>query len=50
MHLVQTDHLIPDRRPNLLMIKKRVGKRKEETTVMDITVPAEHRLKIIESE
>ena len=41
---MQTDHLIPARIPNLVMIKKR------NFLVRDFAVPADHRLKIKENE
>ena len=45
----QTDHLISARRPDLIMIKK---KKKENRTcnIVDFAVPADHRVKLKESE
>ena len=46
---IQTDHLISARRPDLTIIKK---KRKKQRTckIVDFTVPADHRVKLKESE
>ena len=43
---IQTDHLIPARRPNLIMInkKRRIYK------IVDFAVPADHRINLKESE
>ena len=40
--MIQTDHLISDRRPNLVIIKK---KRKKRTCLIeDFVIPADHRV------
>ena len=42
---MQTDHLIPARRPNLVIINKK----KRTSGIMDFTVPADHEKKIKEN-
>ena len=46
---IQTDHLIPARRPDLIIIN---NKRKKKTTceIVDFAVPADHRIKLKECE
>ena len=41
---IKTDHLISVRRPDLMIIKKRIGK------IVDFAVPPDHRIKLKESE
>ena len=43
---VQTDHLIPARRPNLVLIDKK----RKACHLVDSAVPADHRVKMKESE
>ena len=43
---IQTDHLIPDRRPDLVI----VNKNKRSCLIVDFAVPADHRVKLKESE
>ena len=43
---IQTDHQIPARRPDLLIINKR----KRICKIVDFTVPADHRINLKESE
>ena len=43
---IQTDHLIPARRPDLMIINKRKRIRK----TVDFAVPADHRINLKESE
>ena len=46
---IQTDHLIPARRPDLIIINKK--KRKKRTCkIVDFAVPADHRIKQKECE
>ena len=45
---IQTDHLISARRPDLIIIKKK--KKKRTCKIMDFNVPADHRIKLKESE
>ena len=45
---IQTDHLIPARRPDLIMINKK--KKKRTCKIVDFTVPADHRIKLKECE
>ena len=49
---VQTDHLIPARRPDLIIInkKKKKKKRKKTCKIVDFAVPADHRIKLKECE
>ena len=42
---IQTDHLIPARRPDLIIIKK-----KRICKIVDFAVPADHRINLKESE
>ena len=44
---IQTDHLIPDRRPDLIIINK---KKKRTCKIVDFAVPADHRIKLKECE
>ena len=43
---IQTDHLIPARRPDLIIIDKK----KSISKIVDFAVPADHRIKLKESE
>ena len=43
---IQTDHLIPARRPDLIIINKK----KRTCKIVDFTVPAAHRIKLKECE
>ena len=43
----QTDHLIPARRPDLIIINK---KKKRTCKIVDFAVPADHRIKLKECE
>ncbi len=43
---IQTDHLISDRRPHLIIINKK----KRTCTIVDFAVPADHRIKPKECE
>ena len=43
---IQTDHLIPARRPDLIIINKKTGICK----IVDFAVPANHRINLKESE
>ena len=43
---IQTDHLIPARRPDLIIINKR----KRICKIVDLAVPADHRINLKESE
>ena len=43
---IQTDHLIPARRPDLIIINKR----KRVCRIVDFAVPADHRINLKESE
>ena len=45
---IQTDHLIPARRPDLIIINKK--KKKRTCKIVDFAVPADHRIKQKESE
>ena len=45
---IQTDHLIPARRPDLIIITKK--KKKENCKIVDFAVPADYRIKLIECE
>ena len=52
---IQTDHLISARKPDLIVInkkKKKKKKKKEKRTckIVDFAVPANHRIKVKESE
>ena len=44
---IQTDHLIPARRPDLIIINK---KKKRICKIFDFAVPADHRMNLKESE
>ena len=46
---VQTDHLIPARRPDLELINKK-KKKKKTCQLVDFAVPADHRVKLKENE
>ena len=43
---IQTDHLIPARRPDLIIINKK----KRTCKIVDFAVPADHRIKLKKSE
>ena len=43
---IQTDHLIPARRPDLIIINKK----KRTCKIVDFAVPADHRINLKESE
>ena len=43
---IQTDHLIPTRRPDLIIINKK----KRTCKIVDFAVPADHRIKLKECE
>ena len=45
---IQTDHLIPARRPDLIIINNK--KRKRTCKIADFAVPADHRIKLKECE
>ena len=49
---IQTDQLIPARRPDLIIINKKKKKRKKKRTckIVDFAVPADHRIKQKECE
>ena len=50
---IQTDQLISARRPDLIVInKKKKKKKKEKRTckIVDFTIPADHKIKLKESE
>ena len=45
---IQTDHLIPARRSDLIIINKK--KKKKNCKIDDFAVPADHRINLKESE
>ena len=47
---IQTDHLIPARRPDLIIINKKEKKKKRTCKIVDFAVPADHRIKLKECE
>ena len=47
---IQTDHLIPARRPDLIIINKKKKKKKRICKIVDFAVPADHRINLKESE
>ena len=47
---IQTDHVIPARRPDLIIINKKKKKRKKICKIVDFAVPADHRINLKESE
>ena len=49
---IQTDHLIPARRPDLIVINKKKKKKKKKRIckIVDFVVPADHRINLKESE
>ena len=50
---IQTDHLIPASRPDLIIIKKKKKKKKKKERtciIVDFAVPADHRIKLKECE
>ena len=44
---IQTDHLIPARRPDLIIM---INKKKRTCKIVDLVVPADHRIKLKECE
>ena len=46
---IQTDHLIPARRPDLIIINKK-KKKKRICRIVDFAVPADHRINLKENE
>ena len=46
---IQTDHLIPARRPDLIIINKK-KKKKKICKIVDFAVPADHRINLKKSE
>ena len=47
---IQTDHLIPARRPDLIIINKKKKKKKRIRKIVDFAVPADHRINLKKSE
>ena len=48
---IQTDHLIPTRKQDLIIINKKKKKKKKRTCkIVDFAVPADHRIKLKECE
>ena len=47
---IQTDHLIPARRSDLIIINKKKKKKKRTCKIFDFAVPADHRIKLKECE
>ena len=47
---IQTDHLIPARRPDLIIINKKKKKKKRTCKIVDFAIPADHRIKLKECE
>ena len=47
---IQTDHLIPARRPDLIIINNQKKKRERIYKIVDFAVPADHRINLKESE
>ena len=48
---IQTDHLIPTRRPDLIIInQKKKKKKKRNCKIVDFAVPADDRIKLKECE
>ena len=47
---IQTDHLIPARRPDLIIINKKKKKKKKICKIVDFAVPVDHRMILKESE
>ena len=49
---IQTDHLFPARRPDLIIIKKKKNKKKRKkiSKFVDFAVPADHGIKLKECE
>ena len=46
---IQTDHLTPARRPDLIIINEKI-KKKRTCKIVDFAVPADHRIKLKECE
>ena len=47
---IQTDHLIPARRPDLIIINKKKKKKKRISKIVDFAVPVDHWINLKESE
>ena len=47
---IQTDHLIPARRPDLIIIDNKKKKKKKIRKIVDFAVPADHRINLKERE
>ena len=47
---IQTDHLIPARRPDLIIINKKKKKKRKFVNFVDFAVPVDHRINLKESE
>ena len=47
---IQTDHLIPARRPDIIIANKKKKKKKRICKIVDFAVPADHRINLKESE
>ena len=47
---IQTDHLIPARRPDLMIITKKKKKKKRICRIVDFAVPVDHRINLKECE
>ena len=47
---IQTDHLTPARRPDLIIINKRKKEKKRTCKIVDFAVPADQRIKLKECE
>ena len=47
---IQTDPLIPARRPDIIIINKKKKKKRRTYKIVDFAVPADHRIKLKECE
>ena len=50
---IQTDHLIPAKRPDLIIINKKKTKKQKQNRIckiVDFAVPADHRINLKENE
>ena len=47
---IHTDHLIPARRPDLIIINNKTKKKKRNCKFIDFAIPADHRIKLKECE
>ena len=47
---IQTDHLNPDRRPDLIIINNKNNNKKRTCKIVHLVVPADHRIKLKETE